>query len=118
MTKLTKLHVGRGEQRGALTVFPIRHERTEGPVLDLADDRALRVGELATPSVPHLQVTAGDAVPVLLLDGTLLKRGLQDRIAMDSSLLAPGTTMPVDVRGRVLHASVINYASANGAVEQ
>jgi hypothetical protein len=98
MTMLMKLHVGRGELRGALTVFPIWHERTEGPAVDLAGDRTLRVGELATPSVPHLQVTACGTFPVLLLDGALLKGGWQDRIAVGSTLLAPEMTAPVDVR--------------------
>ena len=71
---------------------------TEGPAVDLAADGTLRVGELATPSVPHLQVTAYGAFPVVLLDGALLKGGLQDRVAVGSTLLAPGTTASVDVR--------------------
>jgi hypothetical protein len=98
MTSLLTFHVGRGEQRGPLTVFPIWHAHTEGPAVDLAADGTLRVGELATPSVPHLQVTAYGAFPVVLLDGALLKGGLQDRVAVGSTLLAPGMTASVSVR--------------------
>jgi len=98
MTMSITLHVGRGEHRGPLTVFPIWRQHSEGPEVTLADASDLRIGELVEPSVPHLQVTAIGRHPVLLLDGDLLVGGLQDRVAFGSRLLAAGRPTTIDVR--------------------
>ena len=95
---IDKMHVGRGESRGALTVFPIWQRRTPGTTVVLATDGALRVQELDSPSVPHLRVTPSGRLPVLLLDGDVLVGGRQDRVAAGSRLLAPGFSATVDVR--------------------
>jgi hypothetical protein len=95
---LTNLHLGRGATRGALTVFPIWHERTFGPAVALADGTNLVVSEAEVPTVPSLQVTARGPSPVLLLDGDLLIGGLQNRVAVGSVLLRPGMTATIEVR--------------------
>lgn len=92
------LHVGRGEHRGALSVFPIWRQFDVGPEVALADSGDLQVAELREPSVPHLQVTATGRRLVLLLDGDLLVGGWQNRVAFGSRLLAPGRPTTVNVR--------------------
>jgi len=98
MTEAIILHVGRGENRGPLTVFPIWRRGTDGPEVGLAQAGDLRVGELDQPSVPYLQVTATNGHTVLLLDGDLLVGGLQNRVAFGSRLLLPGRVTTIDVR--------------------
>jgi hypothetical protein len=98
MTTLT-LHVGRGDTRGALTVFPIWEHRHPGTEVRLADETSVRVTEVVPePHVPALQVTDVGSTPVLLLDGDLLVGGMQDRVAVGSVLLLPGRPAVVDVR--------------------
>ncbi|MET0863899.1 MAG: DUF6569 family protein [Nakamurella sp.] len=92
------LHVGRGEHRGPLTVFPLWRRDSDGPDVALAQAGDVRVGELDQPSVPHLQVTPTGGHPVLLLDGDLLVGGLQNRVAFGSRLLPPGRPTVIDVR--------------------
>ncbi len=92
------LHVGRGTHRAGLTVFPIWHEHTEGRPVSIADDHLVRVGELADPAVPFLQVTVVVTTPVLVLDGDVLTGGLQDRVAIGSTLLDGGVTAVINVR--------------------
>ncbi|MEP6562140.1 MAG: DUF6569 family protein, partial [Nakamurella sp.] len=92
------LHVGRGTHRGPLTVFPIWHDIVPGGKVRLADPNSLAVSELEQPDVPFLQVQAGRGIPVLLLDGDLLLGGLQDRVAIGSTLIAPGKATTIDVR--------------------
>lgn len=98
MMMAISLHVGRGEHRGPLTVFPIWRRDTDGPEVALAGAGDVRVGELDQPSVPHLQVTATGKHAVLLLDGDLLVGGLQNRVAFGSRLLRPGRPTTIDVR--------------------
>ena len=95
---MDKLHVGRGDSRGALTVFPVWQQGTPGPRVELGVQDNLRVTETESPSVPYLQVTPVGQVPVLLLDGDVLLGGWQDRVTVGSRLLAPGVTTTVDVR--------------------
>lgn len=92
------LHVGRGTHREGLTVFPIWQERTEGRPVSIANDQLVRVGELAEPAVPYLQVTVLVTTPVLVLDGDVLVGGQQDRVAVGSTLLAGGSTTVINVR--------------------
>ncbi len=92
------LHVGRGTHRQGLTVFPIWQERFDGRPIAVADSHLVKVGELAEPSVPYLQVTAMVTSPVLILDGDVLVGGLQDRVAIGSTLLAGGSTTVIQVR--------------------
>ena len=92
------LHVGTGTHRGPLSLFPVWRATVPGPVVALADERTVAVRELDDPQVPRLAVTATTPVPVLLLDGLLLRGGWQDRTAVASTVLAPGRTTTVDVR--------------------
>ena len=96
--KAITVHVGRGERRGPLTVFPIWQERSEGRPVVLGDDRVLRVGEMPVPAVERLQVTAIGKAAVLLLDGDIMMGGWQNRVAIGSTLIAPGATGSVTVR--------------------
>lgn len=95
---IQNLHVGRGTQRGPLTVFPIWHETVEVPAVSLAGPRTVDVRELESPEVPFLQVAATGKSTVLLLEGDVLVGGLQNRVVAESRLLSPGTTEIVDVR--------------------
>ena len=95
---MIKLHVGRGEQRGPLTVFPIWQERSDGSPVVLGCADTLVAREVASPQVGHLEVTALGQTQVLLLDGDVLVGGWQDRVAVGSVLLTPGVTTTVDVR--------------------
>jgi len=52
-----KLHVGRGEQRGPLTIFPIWQETSDGPPVVLGSTDTLVAAELPSPEVGHLEVT-------------------------------------------------------------
>lgn len=92
------LHVGTGTHRGPLSLFPVWRATTPGPVVALADERTVAVRELDAPEVPRLRVTATAPVPVLLLDGLLLRGGWQDRTAVTSTVLAPGREADVEVR--------------------
>lgn len=55
---MMKPHVGRGEQRGPLTILPIWQELSDGPPVVLGSADTLVVAELASPQVGHLEVTA------------------------------------------------------------
>ncbi len=99
MTITINLRVGRGERRGALTVYPIWQQIRPNLSGRLASKTSLRVTEnLAQPEIPTLQVTPTGSQPVLLLDGDLLIGGKQDRIAIGSTLLPSGTTTAIAVR--------------------
>ncbi|GAB2908179.1 hypothetical protein GCM10027047_03050 [Rhodococcus aerolatus] len=92
------LHVGTGTHRGPLSLFPVWRATAPGPVVALADERTVAVRELDDPQVPRLRVTATTPLPVLLLDGLLLRGGWQDRTAVTSALLTPGRETDVEVR--------------------
>lgn len=90
-------HVGRGRTRGALTVFPIWAE-VAYPVSYSMDHARARVEELPDgPSVGSLAVTNTADVPLLLLEGQLLEGGWQNRMVAQSTLLAPGIEVPLEV---------------------
>ena len=114
------LHVGRGTRRKGLTVFPIWQERAAGRSVSIADDRLVRVSELADPVVGYLQVTVIVTSAVLVLDGDVLIGGQQDRVAIGSTLLTGGSTTVINVRcveqerwsGGEVHAVGGNRATA------
>lgn len=92
-----QFHVGRGTTRGALTVFPVWAE-VAFPVTYSMDHTRAKVRELpGGPSVGSLAVTNTAGVPLLLLEGQLLEGGWQNRMVAQSTLLAPGAEVPLDV---------------------
>lgn len=94
---MNQFHVGRGTTRGALTVFPIWAEVAH-PVSYTLDHSLARIGERSDgPSVGSLLVANTAGVPLLLLEGQLLEGGLQHRMVAQSTLLAPGAEVPLEV---------------------
>lgn len=94
---LSRLHVGRGITRGALTVFPIWSE-VATPARFSTRTEAVRVAECAEgPQVGSLVVTNAGKVPVLLLEGQLLEGGWQHRMVARSVLLNAGQELPLEV---------------------
>jgi len=92
-----QLHLGAGQHRGALSLFPIWQPAQPRPAIQLADELSVSVRELQVPKVPWLQVTAAE-LPVLLLEGDVLVGGRQDRFVLRSTLLAPWQPSEVEVR--------------------
>lgn len=93
-----ELRVGDPVQVGPVTVFGVftpdshvppapRRYQTSGYLVD----------EKHTPSVSNLVMKSTSTVPSLVLDGTLLKGGMQDRMLVGSVLLAPGASAVVEV---------------------
>lgn len=125
---MNKLHVGAGERRGALTVFPVWQQRLVGKAVALSTPGTVMVEELASPDVPHLMVTGIGQHPVLVLDGDLMVGGQQNRVAMGSTLIMGGQTLEIDVRcveqerwhGQRRHETGRERASAfvRGGIEQ
>ncbi|MET3805533.1 hypothetical protein ABIB25_002537 [Nakamurella sp. UYEF19] len=93
-----QLHVGAGERRGALTVFPVWQPRTVGRPVTLAEVGSVMVEELAQPTVPKLQVSGLSEKTVLVLEGDLMLGGQQNRVAIGSTLIGRGQTVEIDVR--------------------
>lgn len=96
--KISKqLHLGAGEHRGALSIFPLWQPAVPSTGVRLADAGSITVQELGTPTVQWLQVTAASDA-VLLLEGEILVGGQQDRVVMHSTLLAPQANAQIEVR--------------------
>lgn len=94
---MNEFHVGRGTNRGALTVFPIWAEVAH-PVSYTMDHSVAVIGELTDgPAVGSLTVANTGGVPLLLLEGQLLAGGMQHRMVARTTLLGAGAEMPVDV---------------------
>jgi len=92
---LPPLHVGKGAQYGALTIFPIWADG--GAVAGLEWDLdTLDVGEQPGGGQVHslAAVNLGDK-PVVLLDGDLLEGGWQTRMVARSTILAPHETLSI-----------------------
>lgn len=101
------LHVGRGTTRGALTVFPVWNARmgARGYVHATA---GIELAENADgPVVGKLLATNGGARPVLLVEGSMLEGGWQNRMLLDSIM--------VPARGRVdLPVACVEQGRWNG----
>ena len=94
-----KLHIGQGTTIGAITIFPVWHDRQvrnqrrydTGPT-------ALEVSEVKDgPLVGQLSVKNTSDRPVLVLDGQLFEGGWQHRMAIRSSLVPAQTQMALEV---------------------
>lgn len=96
-----ELHVGRGETRGALTVFPLWTAHTSagrGYRRYTMGGRGLDVTELTEgPSVDHLQVGNTGDHPALVLEGQLFEGGWQHRMARHSTMIGVHQRLAVDV---------------------
>ncbi|WP_454301822.1 ARPP-1 family domain-containing protein [Salana multivorans] len=89
--------VGRGATTGALTIFPIWGERTF-PVSYTMEQSAIHVSESVDgQSVPRLDAVNSGDLPTLLLEGQLLEGGLQHRMLVRSTLLAPRSRSRLEV---------------------
>lgn len=93
-----QLHVGAGQRREALTVFPIWQARTVGRTVQLAAVGSVMVEELDVPTVPKLQKSGLSGTTVLILEGDLMLGGQQNRVATGSTLVGRGQTVQIDVR--------------------
>lgn len=94
---MSRLHVGRGTTRGALTVFPIwgEYDAPRGYTLDAA---SLLLSEVpAGPCVNALMAVNGGERPVLLLEGQLLEGGWQNRMLARSVLVPPRASLDLEV---------------------
>lgn len=85
---------------GALAIFPlsgVRHGDVRYALLpDALAAKTLAIAECDEPDVNALRVVNTGELPVLILDGTELVGGKQNRIAAASLLVPPGaTTIPV-----------------------
>ena len=83
---MMELHVGRGTDRGALTVFPVWASEggSGGYRCDLA---AAEIAEQADgPAVDSLAVSNAGSLPLLMLEGQLVEGGWQNRMLTRSVL--------------------------------
>ncbi|GAB4005070.1 ARPP-1 family domain-containing protein [Nocardioides ultimimeridianus] len=94
---MRQLHVGMGETRGALTVFPIWGEFavTSGYVWDTSV--ALVAEAQGGPTVACLQVSNPAPAPLLVFEGTILEGGWQNRMVAHSTLIPAASSEPVQV---------------------
>src|SRR4051812_38767521 len=94
---MQNIHVGRGAERGAFTVFPIWGEYA-GP---RGYTTRMQLGQVVEadsgPAVDTLVVTNTADKPLLLLEGQILEGGWQNRMLARSSLVAARVAQPVDV---------------------
>jgi hypothetical protein len=100
---MQKVHVGRPRTRGALSVFPVWGEVDVERDYAIAADGA-RVSEMADPRVDRLIVANTADRPLVVLEGQLLKGGLQNRMVAQSVVVTPHDELAVAVvcveRGR------------------
>ncbi len=94
---MTRLHVGSGTQRGALTVFPVWGEYDGPRGYDVDAAQAVLVEKQGGPSVSTLTATNQGSRPLLMLEGQLLEGGWQHRLLALSVLVAPGAVHDLDV---------------------
>ena len=94
---MNELHVGGGTTRGALTVFPIWGEHTDG-VKFSTDLSGLVVGERAGgASVGCLEVTNSTGIDVVVFEGQVLEGGWQNRMVARTTLVPAASTREVEV---------------------
>lgn len=92
-----QLHVGRGETRGALTVFPL-WTTARGYRRYTMGGRDLDVAELNDgPDVGRLQIGNFGEHPALVLEGQLFEGGWQHRMARHSTMIGVRQRTAVEV---------------------
>jgi hypothetical protein len=94
---MQNIHVGRGTELGALTIFPIwgEYAGTRGYTTQIKD--AVVSEQYGGPSVAALTVVNPAAKPMLMLEGQILEGGWQNRMLARSALVAARTELAVDV---------------------
>lgn len=94
---MRNLHVGRGAERGALTVFPIWGEYAgpRGYTTQIANAQLSESGD--GPNVGTLLVGNPAAKPLLMLEGQILEGGWQNRMLARSLLVAARAETAVEV---------------------
>lgn len=94
---MQNIHVGRGTERGALTIFPIWGEYAgpRGYTTQIKD--AVLSEQDGGPSVASLTVANPAAKPMLMLEGQILEGGWQNRMLARSVLVAARDELAVDV---------------------
>ncbi|SDS75704.1 hypothetical protein SAMN04489860_2291 [Paraoerskovia marina] len=90
------LHIGRGTDRGALSVFPVWTDGTVPRTYSLSADTA-RLAEHDVEKVSSLVVTNPGDHPLLLLEGQLLQGGLQHRMLVRSTMVPASGSASLDV---------------------
>jgi hypothetical protein len=93
---LKKTAVGAPTRRGGISLFPLFLEAQRDSRAVIADN-SLEVSELATASVPQLQVTNKKDIPVIIPAGRVLEGGRQTRTVNVSILVPAGATIVIPV---------------------
>lgn len=92
------IHVGRPIHRGALSLFPLWNGRAVSHVGYVLAPGVVEVAEReGAPVVGQLVVTNPGAEPALVLEGSMLAGGHQDRVANRSLLVPAGQSDVVEV---------------------
>lgn len=95
---MMELHVGRGTDRGAMTVFPVWGATLAGPHGYGLNTATVTFSEREDgPAVGSLVATNTGVAPVLMLEGQLLEGGWQNRMLVRSMLLAAGQSSELEV---------------------
>src|SRR3954451_5600838 len=94
---MQNIHIGRGTERGALTIFPIWGEYAgpRGYTTQMKD--AVVSEQDGGPSVESLTVTNPAEKPMLMLEGQILEGGWQNRMLARSVLVAAQAELAVEV---------------------
>ena len=96
--RIPELHVGRGQQVGPLTVFPVwtGAPAIAGLVMGLAAEVSVAERE-GSPVVGELIVTNNGREPALLVEGELLEGGWQHRALTQTVLVEANSTSTLPV---------------------
>lgn len=96
LEQLTKTTVGTPTRRDGISLFPLFFEAEKDSTAVIADD-SLEVSELASATVPQLQVTNKKDIPVIIPAGRVLEGGRQTRTVNVSILVPAGATITIPV---------------------
>lgn len=101
MTTSTTIHIpgtriGEPTRAGGVSVFPIFGPPSGGTAVGLADDR-LEVSELASATVPALEVYNPSDVDMLIPAGRILEGGRQTRVVNVTIVVPKGARLPIPV---------------------
>ena len=89
--------IGQPITRLGVSFFPVYLPGNRVPRIAAGPDSGLVVGELDSPSVPHLKANNPTDTPILVIEGEHFLGGLQDRTANATVLVPPYTTLEIPV---------------------